>query len=40
VRPRFVRELSKSKKVLVRSQVKAGDERITKFKRYKLTKAG
>ena len=39
VRPRFVQELSKAKKVLVRSQVKAGGTRATKFKRYKLTKA-
>jgi hypothetical protein len=40
VRPRFVRELSKSKKVLVRSQVKAGDRRTTKYKRYRLIEAG
>jgi hypothetical protein len=39
VRPRFVKELSKRKKVLVRSQIKAGDERKTKYRRYKLTEA-
>jgi hypothetical protein len=39
VRPRFVKELSKSKKVLVRSQVRAGGKHKTKFKRYKLTEA-
>ena len=39
VRPRFVKELSKAKKVLVRSQVKAGDKRATKFRRYKLIEA-
>jgi hypothetical protein len=38
VRPRFARELSKKKKVLVRSQIKAGGERKTKFRRYRLTK--
>jgi hypothetical protein len=39
VRPRFVKELSSAKKVLVRSQLKAGDQRKTKFRRYKLTEA-
>ena len=39
VRPRFVKELSGARKVLVRSQLKAGDERKTKFRRYKLTAA-
>lgn len=39
VRPRFVNDLAKRKKVLVRSQIKAGDERKTKFRRYKLTEA-
>ncbi len=37
VRPRFVKQLSRSKKVLVRSQLHAGDRRAVKFKRYKLT---
>ncbi len=39
VRPRFARELSKAKKVLVRTQIKAGDKRKTKFRRYKLIEA-
>jgi hypothetical protein len=37
VRPRFVKQLSHSKKVLVRSQIHAGDRRAVKFKRYALT---
>jgi hypothetical protein len=39
VRPRFVDDLAKSKKVMVRSKIRAGDERKTKFRRYKLTEA-
>lgn len=39
IRPRFVRSLADKKKVLVRSQVKAGDSRKTTFKRYRLIKA-
>jgi hypothetical protein len=37
VRPRFVKQLANSKKVLVRSQIHAGDKRAVKFKRYSLT---
>jgi hypothetical protein len=39
VRPRFVKELAKKNKVLIRSQIKAGDRRKTKYKRYGLIKA-
>jgi len=39
VRPRFVKQLSDAKKVLVRTQVKAGAKRATKFQRFKLTQA-
>ena len=38
VRPRYVKQLGNSPKVLVRSQLRAGDKRAVKFKRYKLTK--
>ena len=37
IRPRFVKQLSSKDKVLVRSQVRAGDRRKTKYKRYELT---
>jgi hypothetical protein len=37
VRPRFVKQLSRSSKVLIRSQLKAGDRKKVKFKRYALT---
>ena len=37
VRPRFVKQLSASQKVLVRSQIRAGDRKAVKFQRYKLT---
>ena len=37
VRPRFVKQLANSKKVLVRSQIHAGDKRAVKFKRCPLT---
>ncbi len=36
VRPRFVKQVSRQKAVLVRSQVKAGERKKTKYKRYKL----
>jgi hypothetical protein len=38
VRPRFIKQLSHSKNVLVRAQLHAGDRDAVKFKRYKLTK--
>ena len=39
VRPRFADELAKRKKVLIRSQLRAGDERKVKYRRYKLIEA-
>jgi hypothetical protein len=37
VRPRFVKQLSNRKSVLVRSELKAGDRRKVRFRRYKLS---
>lgn len=37
VRPRFVKQLTRKDRVLVRSQVRAGERRKTKYKRYELT---